>query len=68
MKWAFGPYSEENIMVIKVCKSKASKLARCLMNNEMVEIIGCRVVNDKVFYDVDAPDFFVFPDWVEVQG
>lgn len=55
-------------MVIKVCKSKASKLARCLMNNEMVEIIGCRVVNDKVFYDVDAPDFFVFPDWVEVQG
>lgn len=55
-------------MFISVPKSQASKLARCLQNNEMIEVLACRVGTTKVFYDVDAPDFFVFPDWVEVEA
>lgn len=54
-------------MIVMTSKCKAPKLARCLMNNEMIEVLGCDVKDDKVCYMVDAPDFFVFPDWVEVE-
>lgn len=54
-------------MIVMTSKSRASKLARCLQNNETVEVLGCLVKDDKVCYMVDAPDFFVFPDWVEVE-
>lgn len=53
-------------MLINVIKSNAPKLARCLQNNDNIEILGCTVGNLTVTYEVDAPDFFIFPDWVEV--
>lgn len=55
-------------MFISVPKSLAPKLARCLMNNEMIEVFGTKVGTTKVFYDVDVPDFFEFPDWVKVEA
>lgn len=55
-------------MFISVSKALAPKLARCLMNNEMVEVLAVKVGKTKVFYDIDAPEFFEFPDWVEVEA
>lgn len=55
-------------MIVMTSKCKAPKLARCLMNNEMIEVLGCNVKDNKVCYMVDAPDFFVFPDWVRLKN
>lgn len=52
-------------MKISVSKDKASKLSRCLMANDTIEVIGVQVSNSVIIYEVDAPDFFEFPDWVE---
>lgn len=55
-------------MYISVSKAQSPKLARCLMNNELIEVLGCRVGKTKVFYDIEVPDFFEFPDWVKVEA
>lgn len=55
-------------MFISVPKAQSPRLARCLMNNEMVEVLGCRVGKTKVFYEIDAPEFFEFPNWVKVEA
>ena len=55
-------------MLINVVKANAPKLARCLMNNDMIEVLGVTVGNLSVTYEIDAPDFFKFPEWVEVLG
>lgn len=55
-------------MKLTVAKAMAPKLSRCLMNNEMIEVIDCHVQKYSVTYVVDAPDFFDFPHWVEVEA
>lgn len=54
-------------MHVSVPKAQAPRLARCLINNEMIEVLGCKVETNKVVYHVDAPEFFEFPNWVTVQ-
>ena len=54
-------------MRVSVPKAQAPRLARCLLNNEMIEVLSCKVESNKVVYHVEAPEFFEFPNWVTVQ-
>lgn len=51
-------------MEISVSKDKASKLSRCLLASETIEVLGVRINGTAVIYEIDAPEFFEFPDWV----
>jgi hypothetical protein len=52
-------------MIVSVAKSAAPKFER-MINCPMIEVKNVRVRNYSVEYEIDAPDFFEFPDWAVV--
>ena len=52
-------------MIVSIAKSAAAKFER-IINCPMIDIIEVRVRNHSVEYEIDAPDFFEFPDWAIV--